>query len=76
MKRVMMMLAAVVMTVAAAEQPAQKPSHDYTNPRLCKLFRQKIVDYQKQMRDDDYAKATLASYKKRAAMFCGTNEKK
>jgi len=39
-------------------------------PRLCKIFNKKIVEYEKVMRDDDLAAATLASYKKRASVFC------
>ena len=39
--------------------------------RLCKVFNEKIIAYKKNMRDDDFAKATLKSYKKRAAYFCG-----
>jgi len=42
--------------------------------RLCKVFNDKIIAYQKNMRDDDLAKATLKSYKKRAAYFCGIKE--
>ena len=37
---------------------------------LCKLFNEKAKLYEKTMRNDDYARATLASYKKRAAVFC------
>lgn len=38
--------------------------------RLCKLFNDKIIAYEHNMRNDDLARATLASYKKRAAYFC------
>jgi len=37
---------------------------------LCKLFQEKAKVYKVTMRDDDYARATLASYEKRAAVFC------
>jgi hypothetical protein len=37
---------------------------------LCKLFKEKAKAYKITMRDDDYARATLASYEKRAAVFC------
>ncbi len=59
--------------VSAADSPAGHPKHkvNWKNDRLCKVFKQKIVDYKKTMRHDKYAKATLESYKKRAAMFCG-----
>ena len=40
------------------------------NQKMCRLFTQKAADYEKTMRDDAYAKATLASYKKRAALYC------
>ena len=40
------------------------------NEELCKLFKAKIADYKTKMRDDEYAKATLASYEARAALYC------
>ena len=40
------------------------------NERLCKLFTLKAEKYQKSMRDDELAKKTLLSYKKRAKTFC------
>ena len=40
------------------------------NEELCKLFKKKIADYKSTMRDDDYARATLASYETRAALYC------
>ena len=40
------------------------------NDRLCKLFTQKVINYKKTMRDDDYARVTLQSYEQRADMFC------
>jgi len=45
--------------------------------RLCKVFNDKVVTYQKDMRDDRLAKVTLESYKKRADYFCSkpTEEK-
>ncbi len=45
------------------------------NERLCKLFTQKAAAYQKNMRDDMLAKATLASYKHRAELFCSKVKK-
>ncbi len=48
-----------------------EPIKDVKEPTtLCKLFQKKALTYKKTMRDDDYARATLASYKKRAAIFC------
>ncbi len=41
------------------------------DPRLCKIFQEKIIDYKKKMRDDSYAHTTLESYKKRAKIYCG-----
>ena len=38
--------------------------------RLCKVFNDKVLSYQKDMRDDRLAKVTLESYKKRANYFC------
>ena len=40
------------------------------DPALCKVFQDKIKSYEKQMRDDEYAKTTLESYKKRAKIYC------
>jgi hypothetical protein len=45
-----------------------KQSH--YNKRLCKIFKNKVIRYQKDMRDDSYAQATLNSYEKRAKQFC------
>lgn len=59
------------MALMASQSFTDVQKHNYKNERLCKLFQQKIVSYQKDMRNDDYAKATLASYEKRAKMFCG-----
>ncbi len=72
MKKIVLM-AALTALVAGASSDFHKVEHlkKYKNERLCKVFQEKIVNYQKHMRDDDYARATLASYKKRAAMFCG-----
>jgi hypothetical protein len=40
------------------------------NSRLCKIFTEKLNDYKKTMRDDEYAHITLKSYEQRAEMFC------
>ena len=40
------------------------------DPRLCKIFQDKIVAYEKKMRNDTYAQTTLESYKKRAKIYC------
>ncbi|MDY0401844.1 hypothetical protein [Sulfurovum sp.] len=38
--------------------------------RLCKLFTEKAEKYREKMRNDDFAAATLESYKKRAEIYC------
>ena len=43
--------------------------------RLCKIFKEKIETYRKNMRDDELAYATLKSYQKRASYFCLDNKK-
>jgi len=40
--------------------------------RLCSIFNDKIIAYQKNMRNDALAYITLESYKKRAAYFCAS----
>ena len=40
------------------------------NKRLCKLFSTKIEKYKINMRDDELARKTLASYEHRAELFC------
>ena len=47
-----------------------EPSATTKNEELCKLFKTKTADYKAHMRDDDYAKATLASYEKRVSLYC------
>ena len=53
---------------AESNDTTQKEASE--NERLCKLFTQKAETYKKSMRDDELAKATLASYEKRAALYC------
>ncbi|HHD77155.1 MAG TPA: hypothetical protein ENK93_03385 [Campylobacteraceae bacterium] len=62
---------AVALFANPATAQTQTQKHSYKNERLCKVFKEKITAYQQEMRNDAYAKATLESYKKRAAMFCG-----
>ena len=40
------------------------------DPKMCKLFTDKAIKYEKTMRDDEYAVVTLMSYKKRAKLYC------
>ena len=37
---------------------------------LCKMFTEKALKYEKNMRKDEYAKVTLESYKNRAKIYC------
>ncbi len=50
-------------------QAKQKPK-GVDDAALCKLFTQKAIKYKATMRDDEYAHATLASYEKRAKIYC------
>ena len=50
-------------------QAEQKPK-GVDDAALCKLFTQKAIKYKATMRDDAYAQATLASYEKRAKIYC------
>jgi len=56
-----------ITTLAFADTNKTQSKYD---ARLCKIFQKKVLHYQKNMRDDAYAKTTLASYKKRAKLFC------
>ena len=47
-----------------------EPAATTKNKELCTLFQVKAAEYKKSMRDDDYAKATLASYEQRVLMYC------
>ena len=40
------------------------------NERLCKIFTAKVEKYESDIREDALAKASLASYKHRAELFC------
>ena len=68
---VLILILSITGVVADSSTVAPKHKVNWKNERLCKIFKQKIVDYKKTMRQDKYAQATLESYKKRAAMFCG-----
>ena len=58
---------------AESNETAQKENSE--NERLCKLFSQKAENYRKTMRDDELAKATLASYEHRAERYCSRVKK-
>lgn len=47
-----------------------EPSPTSKDKALCKLFKTKAADYKANMRDDGYAKATLASYEERVSLYC------
>ena len=40
------------------------------NARMCKISMKKVSDYQKNMRDDEYAQATLRNYKRVLKKYC------
>jgi hypothetical protein len=40
------------------------------NERLCKIFQDKALSYEKTMRNDVYATATLESYNKKINLYC------
>ena len=63
--------------VFCSSKPLNKKDLEVYNEhkRLCTLFKQKIIDYKKDMRDDELAHATLESYKKRASYFCASTNK-
>ena len=46
------------------------------NARLCKMFTEKVENYESIMRNDELAAATLESYKKRMSTFCSTSSVK
>lgn len=64
--------------VFCSSKPLNKKDLEVYNEhnRLCKIFNDKITSYQKNMRDDELSRATLTSYKKRAAYFCATKHPK
>ena len=75
MKNVVSFLVLTIFSVTlfAAQLPSDKQKEDSKKEdyaRLCKIFKQKVVDYKKTMRHDAYAEATLKSYQKRAEIFC------
>jgi hypothetical protein len=65
MKTILLVCAILGATLLSAQETSKK------DPRLCKIFQDKIVAYEKQMRDDGYAQTTLQSYKDRAKIYCG-----
>jgi len=66
MKKVISIL--VLLSVALFGETTTKNSK--YSESMCKIFKKKIVDYEKKMRNDEYAKVTLQSYKHRAKIYC------
>jgi len=58
-----------------SQEKAEK-KHEEERAHYCKVFTQKALDYEKNMRDDELARITLASYKKRKDIFCSKEEPK
>ncbi|HHS91844.1 MAG TPA: hypothetical protein ENK82_00710 [Campylobacterales bacterium] len=50
----------------------EKAEKKYEEERAyyCKIFTQKALDYEKEMREDELSKITLESYKKRQQIYC------
>ena len=67
MNKVIIALISTILPLALFADSAKESKYD---PALCKVFQDKIKTYEKQMRDDEYAKTTLESYKKRAKIYC------
>ena len=57
-------------------EAALKSVESDENARLCKMFTEKVENYQSTMRNDELADATLESYKKRMSRFCSTSSVK
>ena len=66
MKLILLSLLSVLFT-SLMFASVHKPKKD---PKMCKLFTDKAVKYQKTMRNDEYAAVTLMPYKKRAKLYC------
>ena len=69
MKKLLLIMMTLWMTVSPLSAD-KKVQQNGNYERLCKLFTQKAKAYKLHMRDDTYAQATLASYEKRAKVFC------
>ena len=68
MRKLLLLLS--VVGIMSADVMASSATHIKGDSHLCKLFQKKAIRYKKTMRHDDYAKTTLASYQKRAKLFC------
>ena len=59
-----------------SNQAELKAVESNENARLCKMFTEKVENYQSTMRKDELASATLESYKKRMSTFCSASSVK
>lgn len=59
-----------------SNQAELKEVESNENARLCKMFTEKVENYQSTMRKDELASATLESYKKRMSTFCSASSVK
>ena len=67
MKKLIILL--TILTLGSVSVSADNTKKD-NRDRLCKVFTDKVSDYEKNMRNDIYAKRTLSSYEKRAKLYC------
>lgn len=69
----MKLLLLVLITLSTTILASSKISED---ERLCKMFNEKALEYKEKMREDAYAIQTLASYERRAKIYCERVETK
>ncbi len=74
MAKVLLLLTALLSFAFASdtsifEHKTDKPEPT-DNKEMCRLFTEKATAYEATMRHDEYAQATLQSYKDRAAIYC------
>ena len=50
--------------------PSNYKNETLENERMCKLCQAKVKAYKESMRDDEYAKKTLETYKMRLKKYC------
>lgn len=65
-----------VKTIAEITEEINTVATSKENARLCNIFSEKAERYESTMRNDDLAKATLISYKKRISSYCDTSSVK
>ena len=75
MKTFLLLIAIALLSLSASvfdrnPQAKKEQSENDERSKLCKLFQKKAIDYKKNMRDDELARATLKSYEERAALYC------